>query len=338
MVMIGPVACRPGGGAPTATVAMSPDWKHSTLTLADGGLTLSHASELRRSAGALDAKASGRYYFEAEFDALTAGKTLETDLPMVGVADYGFLMTDRAAATGFCTGHIYSNGGMKQSNGTTTSSGFSFAAGDRVGVDVDITGAQIRFNKNGGTFSSWQSLLNAGQPLAPIGSLKGANDVLKFYFDAADLAYSVPSGASVWSPNAGYTGDRWRIRPFGSTGGAMAFSEISMSLTAGGANACTGGTVSASSSYNASFTPDKALDGNTATAWASNGNASASWWQYQFASDSDINEVKEKGRTDANQSPTMQCIAYSSDGTLFYPRHWWNGSWTLGEEKTFTFT
>lgn len=49
-----------------------------------------------------------------------------------------------------------------------------------------------------------------------------------------------------------------------------------------GPNILTGGTATAETEYNATFSADKAVDGNDATRWASTDNTLPEWWKYDL--------------------------------------------------------
>ena len=60
-------------------------------------------------------------------------------------------------------------------------------------------------------------------------------------------------------------------------------------------NVLTGGTASASTTYDGSRTPSKALDGDTATQWTPNNSAFPQYWQYDLGSG-----VTKKGNKSQN--------------------------------------
>lgn len=73
------------------------------------------------------------------------------------------------------------------------------------------------------------------------------------------------------------------------------------------------GTLSASSSFNASYLPSKAVDGSTSTDWASLGEANP-WFRVDFSATKKVSKVRIVSRT--NQPPVVMTGTLSfSDGS-----------------------
>lgn len=122
----------------------------------------------------------------------------------------------------------------------------------------------------------------------------------------------------------------WRIFcHYASTGqdSTNSFSEIELRSSNGGSNLIGSGTAAASSQLNSSFTPAKAVDGNTSTMWISTNNGADAWWSYDFGSGitQDIIEIKMTPRTDGfyYETPTYFDVQYSDDDST------WTTYWTI---------
>jgi len=128
----------------------------------------------------------------------------------------------------------------------------------------------------------------------------------------------------------------WRIY-FPNTGAAyLGLQEVEMYSTAGGANVCSGGTASASSTSPGS-SPGNAFDGDSGTTWGSN-TTTDQWIQYEFGSPKNI--VQFKLVSASINFPTECKLQYSADGSawtdatgLMQPRSWKPA--TAGQEQTF---
>lgn len=81
----------------------------------------------------------------------------------------------------------------------------------------------------------------------------------------------------------------WRFTVTHKDGGSYytGFTQCSMMTTLGGANACTGGTASASSESSGSYVAANAINGSSSNGWATAPVTSA-WWKYDFGSAVDI--------------------------------------------------
>ncbi len=124
----------------------------------------------------------------------------------------------------------------------------------------------------------------------------------------------------------------WRINVT-ATNGYCSIAEIEMAASAGGANLCTGGTVTSSGTYTAAseFAASNAFNGilDAAACWASS-SASSGWIAYQFASAVSIKQVRINARNDFAQSPNAFQVQHSTDGTTWATDASFSGitSWT----------
>jgi hypothetical protein len=119
----------------------------------------------------------------------------------------------------------------------------------------------------------------------------------------------------------------WRINVTANAGDTnyLAIAEVEMRATVGGADECSGGTATASSS-SAGFEADKAFDNDAATRWSTpTPGMTTGWLQYQFASPVDVTEytIQAHPSTPA-RSPKNWTLEYSDDGT----------DWTVTDTRT----
>ena len=131
---------------------------------------------------------------------------------------------------------------------------------------------------------------------------------------------------------------RWRIYVAGSVAGGASLASFEMAASAGGADLCTGGTASASSVWDSSYTPDKAFDGNASTRWNNaNGTAVPQWLEYQFASAVTVAEYRVRaGADNAGNAPTLWKLEYWNGSTWVAADFRSGPAWTLGEARTYT--
>ena len=129
----------------------------------------------------------------------------------------------------------------------------------------------------------------------------------------------------------------WRILNVTDHGG-LAIGQISMAATFGGANQCTGGTATASSTYGG-YVASNCFTGVSTDFWSSNGDSLNVWIQYQFPSPVDVVELVIFPRPDylANtQGLRLFDLQYSDDGTNFTTvANWYPQTWNAGVSQTF---
>jgi hypothetical protein len=97
---------------------------------------------------------------------------------------------------------------------------------------------------------------------------------------------------------------------------AVALAAMQFRAAPGGADQATGGTPTASSSWDGILAPDKAFDDNAATLWSAANNSNWGWLRYQFAAPVEIGEVAIIARSDVapDTSPGEFAIQSSDDG------------------------
>jgi len=153
----------------------------------------------------------------------------------------------------------------------------------------------------------------------------------------SDPTYDAPTYAL--SPHGSHA--YWRF--VGRSGQAIttiALAEMEMRATPSGADQCSGGTATASTTLSTNVASN-AFDNNNATYWAHNSatEANYAWLKYAFAAPVEVAEIKIRARADAATSaPTYFSIQYSDDDTVWTTA--WNveasTGWVVSEERLFT--
>lgn len=327
---------RNPAGAAIAATSFSPKYKRPNVTLSNSNLTLTTTATGYNSACSIDAKTSGRWYFEATVGATFNSGTMEI---AVGVVDHTHPM-DTYAGQGTNSGQISSTN--VSSGGNVSSLPFATpVAGDIISVDYDIDADTIRFRKNGGTWSSTYFVTNT-QPMMPFAYISGNTCSLTLNFGATAFAYTPPSGATGWTTNAVKA---WRYFRYtvqsSNASNSISVAEFEGAQTAGGADFFTGGTASASSIHSAPYSADKAVDDNNSTIWhCASGAAVNAYWQYDLGSGNAKTFAEIRHRLWADillYSPNFKYVV-SDDGSTFFPLYGvTDTTWTLGEVRTLTF-
>lgn len=106
----------------------------------------------------------------------------------------------------------------------------------------------------------------------------------------------------------------WRIQPITQFSGQTGWGEVIMAGVPGGPSLLVGGTVSAQATYGGTYAPERAMDGNTGTNWF--GGGMFLWWQYDFGSAVEINEVRIAPAIE-DQSPHGFAVQSSDDGVVW---------------------
>jgi hypothetical protein len=327
----------------------SSNYHRPNATLSGGNLTVSTTTTGYQTACSIDAKASGRWYFEA-----TVGAGFASGMEIgVGVVDYRQSMTTYAGSTAGAPGGqagitptfsnfpTVSTGSSSAHNGAL---GSSFAAGDIISIEYDADAGTLRGRLNGGSWTTAYSVSDGGsQPKFPFAYVSGNGCSVTLNFGSTAFAYSPPSGATGWTKNSSYAGRYWRkyIRAGAPTTTNVSMAEIELRLTSGGADQTGSGTPSASSVFSSpTYTADKAVDNSSSTIWhCGNGAAVNSHWQYDFGSGNSpaIKQVSIQIRPDtAVQYAARWQMLLSSDGTVFYPAGHYEPTFSsFGETQTF---
>ena len=126
------------------------------------------------------------------------------------------------------------------------------------------------------------------------------------------------------TPGGGALSDQWRLSFTDGADSELQLLEVQMRGTAGGANQCTGGSASASSS-DGSYPPANAFDGLYPAGgyWrtAGNTNGDGAWLQYTFAAPVTVAEI-------------MICQNWVNCGPRVFDVQYWDGAawqthWTV---------
>ena len=130
---------------------LNPQASPSAVT--NGNLTTQSASDstYRSSFGTL-ANSTGKFYFEAECDAVGSG----AGVGIIGTEDQ--LASNSSFGTQ-STGYNYKSDGNKENNSSATSYGATYTSGDIIGCALDLTNGTIWFSKNG----AWQNSATIGE-------------------------------------------------------------------------------------------------------------------------------------------------------------------------------
>jgi hypothetical protein len=157
-------------------------------TLSDGNLNVDLGAPITSVAhayGTMAIPSSGQFFFEATFSDVSGG-------PRIGISVQ--------RTTGNQSRYVYRSNGAKIVNTSESSYGDSFAAGDTIGVAVDVDGSTIEFFKNGtsqGPFSIDLSLSTGGSsndyfPFVTNGS-GASKSVVDFNFGQQPFKYDPPA-------------------------------------------------------------------------------------------------------------------------------------------------
>lgn len=103
----------------------------------------------------------------------------------------------------------------------------------------------------------------------------------------------------------------------------------------GGNRARLVGTAEASSEYNATYSADKAIDGNTGTDWASAGEGAGAWWKVTFDKREVIDRVVVRDRPNLNDDIAELQLEFEDGSTVNYTMP---TSADDGTPQTITFT
>jgi hypothetical protein len=158
-------------------------------TLSEGNLKVdlgTPSTTVAHTYGTIAIPSSGKFFFEATFSDVSGG-------PRIGIS---VLRTSANQSR-----YVYISSGQKIVNTTASSYGDSFAAGDVIGVAVNVDDNEITFFKNGasqGAFTIDLTLSTGGSssdyfPFITNGS-GSSTSVVEFNFGARDFAHTPPSG------------------------------------------------------------------------------------------------------------------------------------------------
>lgn len=127
------------------------------------------------------------------------------------------------------------------------------------------------------------------------------------------------SSATSSAPSA----TNWRINITANGGtGNYSIAELEMRSSAGGADQCTGGTASASSTLSTNVASNAFANDGTTTYWVSSNTVGSQWLEYDFASPQTIVEIAMTSRSDLSSTKT----AIMLDTPQAFDVQYYNGS------------
>lgn len=160
------------------------------------GLVLSNANRTAtgngaagtwRGARANRSVTSGKWYWEVRLDTMGAG-----DAFVAGVANASATLTNYLGSDANGWGYIAASG-LKVNNASTAAYGAAYAAGDVIGVKLDLDAGTLEFLKNNSSQGTAYSSLSG--PLFPAVSCQQSASATA-RFDPRDFSYAIPAGFS----------------------------------------------------------------------------------------------------------------------------------------------
>ncbi len=194
--------------ASTGPVVWNPADKAAEVSLSNGNLTATRSGGGVNNNAAVrgtTSKNSGKSYFEIHVD--TSVGSASGDYSIYGIASAALGLNAYVGSTAASYGYEHSTG-VKYTNGSGTALGAALAAGDVLGVAVDLDAGKMWFAKN----NTWQGSGNPGAgtnpaftgvsgtfyPAASLYKTATTQHVLTARFAPGILSYSPPSGFSAW--------------------------------------------------------------------------------------------------------------------------------------------
>ena len=131
---------------------------------------------------------------------------------------------------------------------------------------------------------------------------------------------------------------RWRLYITAINGGAEAgVAALTMALTPGGSDVCTGGSATASSQYDNSYSADKAFDGNSSTNWNASSASVPAWLEYHYATTSLIAEYSIQAISAGKTPKDFSLQYFDGSGWVDADTQTNETGWSAGEARTYTF-
>jgi len=161
--------------------------KNAGVTVSGGDLTATAASGGLKGVRGTTAKTGARY-FEVTYGAVNA------NYPAVGIANASETLSGNIGLAGngaaiYADGLFYPGG---------VDLGRTFAPGDVVGVLV-TAGSTIEFRKNGGSFTTPQSIAGISGAIKPIAGFATSGDAVTANFGASAFGTALPGASSAWN-------------------------------------------------------------------------------------------------------------------------------------------
>lgn len=171
--------------------------KSAQITLSGGDLIATNASASGTFSGvrSTDSHTTGKWYFELT---LGSGNTNA----MVGFGTSGVVLTASFPGGNADGQGYYQADGNKWTGGSGTAYGATYAAGDVIGVAIDLDGDTCNFYKNGADQGSISISGIAGAVFACV-SIYAAPASITANFGASAWAGSLPSGYTAWDGSGG---------------------------------------------------------------------------------------------------------------------------------------
>ena len=203
------VTCSAGGGsAVVSSVWSASDAAATSMTLSNGGLTVTQPNAVWGSIRGSTSHATGKYYVE-----FLVGPSSPT-LVVVGLANAGFVVTSYLSTSIYSEGSSFAGGGTIASAGfvvNTNSSTYTPASGDVFQIAVDFDAGKIWLGVNNASWpgvagnpatgtAPWVSIVAPALGLAfyPAISLSGPSATWTLQSTAASQKYAAPSGFTAW--------------------------------------------------------------------------------------------------------------------------------------------
>jgi hypothetical protein len=161
----------------------NPTWKDSTLTISDGNLKVSSASNSNGLSTGTIAVSSGKWYWEA-----TIGGSVS--LWAVGIIKTSVATPNYTSLTSGSS-YAWNNASTKYNGQTGTSYGATYTTGDVLGVALDLDGGTITFYKN--NVSQGTAFTGISGTFTPMSLMNASSDV-STNFGQRPFSYTPPTG------------------------------------------------------------------------------------------------------------------------------------------------
>lgn len=308
---------------PNASV-LSSNWVSPSIALSGRNLTCTKdTTAVGASVGSIDAKTTGKWYFEAKVNNLGGSAAFTRILVGVGHANWNTESGETLPVGTAALAYRDAGGGgggflMVAGDNVGTSYGGAWLVNDIISVAVDADARTVQFRRNNGGWSS-PVTLGGTLPIMPLIRLYGPNASVTLNFGRTAFEQTPLTGYGAWVKNSSYSGRYWRRQTFRGLGSGQAIAEINFRTAVGAANIDrTGATASASTVF-PGFPASNAIDTNNGSFWSSNGEQDTAWFQIDFGSAIEIKEILETKRADINQYFFEAAYQYSNNGSSWMP-------------------
>lgn len=349
-----------------AATTLDPAKLGTSAVLSNGNMTVFTAAASYYSALSTNALPPGRGYFELTINSLGGTGAISVGIAQATTSLNGNVPGQDAVSTG----HSVYGGVFRYNNATTNPALGTITAGSVLAVAYDTLHNNVWVR---GPNGAWQGT-GGGDPVAATGGASAVYLTQEFYrvfegapiyaevsvydhsqgtvnFGATGFSGTVPTGYSsvdalvAAGPGSGVAINPhryWRLHETANANQNAGMAEVSFATTSGGANLLSGSSFVGASSLFATGTTyqaSNAVDGNTATYWASNGSVPHWWWvDLGAASPAAVREVKIIARSDSNPQATITTfnLEWADDTTGWQTATSFTaGTWSLGQTQTF---